>query len=164
MCTYYIYRTYNSIHGNVCAKCIILLSFEGCYSGTNGSKIIFQFPIVTFLTSLRTLRDIRSLYIESWDQFLRANYSTDYHDFPFYPVGFRIATIGMRRDIFYSTTFRPNLWHRSPKLLTRLYQVPQLRMRGATAHPSIRPYVWMTGYKLMKQIYIEYITLQPVQK
>jgi len=80
-------------------------------SSNIGSKIIFHFPIVTFLIQLRNLRDIGRLYIESWDQFLAANYSSDYYDFPFYLVGFRIATLGLGRDLFYATTFRPNCWH-----------------------------------------------------
>jgi len=74
-------------------------------------KIIFHFPIATSLIPLKTLGDFRGLYIESWDQFLAANYSSHYHDFPFYLVEFRIATLGLGRDLFYATTFRPNLWH-----------------------------------------------------
>lgn len=78
-------------------------------SSNIGSQIIFHFPIVTFLIPFRTLGDIRGLYIESWDQFLAANYSSDYHDFPFYLVGFRIAQLGLGRDFFYAITLRPIL-------------------------------------------------------
>jgi len=78
-------------------------------SSNIGSRITFHFPIVTFLIPLRNLGDIRGLYIESWDQFLVANYSSDYHDFPFYLVYFRIAPLGLGKDLFYATTPRPTL-------------------------------------------------------
>jgi hypothetical protein len=103
-----LYTQFN-IGIQMCKVCYSSRALKAVTSSNIGRKIIFHFPIVTFLIPPRTLGDIRGLYIESWDQLLAANCSSDYHDFPFYLVGFRIETLGLGRDLFFATTFRTNL-------------------------------------------------------